>query len=1628
MRRFALVSGVVLCSLTVSPVLVGHSEGQSGPPPLTPFRGLVDHASRTMTGGVPMGVADGTIHAISADGRYVTFNTGASDLVPDDYNWSSDIFLRDRTTGIVSRVSVPDGGGESNGGSWMPAISTNGRHVVFASAATNLVAGDTNNMADVFVRDLDANRTVRVSVATGGTQGDADAGVPSISADGRFVAYLSNATTYEPGTPQYGALQVYLHDRDGDADGIFDEAGATSASRVTIGTGGGPANQGSTRPHVSADGRYVMFESDATNLDPSGYSNNQHHLYVYDRLVGQTTLIDRAVTGGPSQSGVSWSSSDMSDDGRFITFSSISPDIAPADTNGQMQVFRYDAAADPVLRTTVVTRRTDGVLGDGWSFGTTVSGDGRYVGFITSATNLAAPAPSGGLAIVVADTLDGSFTRADVVDGVGFDGQYLFNPSLSADGTAIAFQSDASNAVNGAYTNYSWHMFVVTAFSASVPPVSPQEGGAGSIDVNTLPVSGWDASVPSYDDWIVLTAGAEYAAGPRTLSYTVSPNPSGIVRTGRIRVGSTSVTIRQAGDGDTTPPQITPIVTGTQGGDGWYTSNVTVSWTVADPDSEIVSQSFNCANPVTIATDAIYAPVTCEATSHGGTNAVTFVVRRDTAAPTILIAQPAATIYQSAAMPSFSCDDPFGYSGVATCVGSTPQNEWLDMSPGRHMFTVTATDRAGNSATRSVEYIAGPNVCLTPSFLTARLARWWKFDGDLRESITGTDSALNVGAATFQAAVAQQGWYDSVSGNFLNGGQASATVAASGLTVAAWVRPSGQYGSYGTIVSNPLQYHIARYPDGTLRWAFNTTAGFAWVNTGAQLATNMWSHVAVTYKDGHVRSYVNGRLVHDAALSGTLTTSGSPLASMTVGGRDGVLATLVGTLDDLMIFGDALPAAEVDGLALAGSGSLCTPLTSNLTLITPGSIVYGSTFQVSVYLTDTSGRRLPNRRITITSAVTPGYVHDTLTDANGFVAAQFPIDSSMTVGVYPDAIAVTFTGDGVFDAATLHGSLTLVGGTPPVTWAAPVPIAYGTPLGAAQLNATSTLAGTFTYSPAAGTLLAAGTHTLTATFTPADTTRWTERVETRTIVVNKATPAITWPTPAGIVYGTTLGAAQLNASTSVDGTFAYSPAAGTVLNAGSHTLSVTFTPADTANYTTATASVTLNVAKATPAITWPNPAGILYGPPLGAAQLNAAAGVDGTFAYSPAAGTVLGAGVHVLSATFTPSDPANYNGATESRQLTVAQALLKIRANDASKPFGAPLPQLTATPDGFVNGDSMASLNGSLIVSTAATASSPAGSYVITPSGVSSPNYALIFQNGTLTVAPAATVTTVVASPDPAGLNQPVTLTASVAVVAPGAGTPAGNVTFFDNGTPLGVVTLSGGTASLTTNGFAAGSHAVSALYSGDGNFATGVGSGAFTVKTSALSSTTAVTSSTNPSSVGQAITLTATVTAPGGLSGSVAFYDGATLIGTATLSGTTARLFNVSLAGGGHAITARYLGNATIPPSVSPALAQYVRVSGNTRTSTVALVASPASPAAGSTVTFTATVTGSQNRAPSGVVLFMVNGFVLGQGTLTQTGNVTAAVPLSTALPHGTHRVEAVYLGDATFRASKALISLMVN
>ena len=253
---------------------------------------------------------------------------------------------------------------------------------------------------------------------------------------------------------------------------------------------------------------------------------------------------------------------------------------------------------------------------------------------------------------------------------------------------------------------------------------------------------------------------------------------------------------------------------------------------------------------------------------------------------------------------------------------------------------------------------------------------------------------------------------------------------------------------------------------------------------------------------------------------------------------------------------------------------------------------------------------------------------------------------------------VTFTPERAAGSAPMQSavSITVSKATPALSWPAPAEMPSGTPLAAAQLNATASVAGEFLYQPAAGEVLEVGTHTLEVVFTPADSVNFNSAHTSVTVNVAKQTPVLQWNDPEPIHYGTALSSAQLNASASVAGTFAYSPAEGEMLAVGEHTITVTFTPEESANYYGAEASVRIAVTKESPAITWPEPASMVFGETLGEAQLNATSTVPGTFAYTPAAGSLLAAGDHTPTVVFTPDDLANYAISRASVRLTVAKA------------------------------------------------------------------------------------------------------------------------------------------------------------------------------------------------------------------------------------------------------------------------------------------------------------------------------------------------------------------------------------
>jgi hypothetical protein len=274
-----------------------------------------------------------------------------------------------------------------------------------------------------------------------------------------------------------------------------------------------------------------------------------------------------------------------------------------------------------------------------------------------------------------------------------------------------------------------------------------------------------------------------------------------------------------------------------------------------------------------------------------------------------------------------------------------------------------------------------------------------------------------------------------------------------------------------------------------------------------------------------------------------------------------------------------------------------------------------------------------------------------------------------------------------FNAASASVPLQVNQATPKITWAKPAAITYGTSLSSTQLSATASVPGSMTYSPDAGSILTVGVQTLSVTFTPIDTVDYATETDSVTITVKQAAPTVSWPVPAPIAYGTALDGTQLDATASEPGTFVYSPAARTVPAGGTDTLSVTFTPTDSTNYSTVKASVTLQVTASIPIINWAAPAAITYGTALSAAQLNATATyngatVAGTFSYAPAKGAVLTAGAQTLTVVFTPSKSNDYVSVSASVPLQVNQATPKITwAKPAAITYGTPLSstQLDAT-------------------------------------------------------------------------------------------------------------------------------------------------------------------------------------------------------------------------------------------------------------------------------------------------------------------------------------------------------------
>ena len=517
---------------------MGGTERRGGPTVLVAVLALVGALVPASPSGATSGLtrrvsvaSDGTegdrrsaIAAISGDGRIVVFDSFSTNLVPDDTNGEFDVFAHDAATGVTERVSLSDGGQEvTAGASSSPDVSADGGVVAFESFSPDVVAGDTNGTWDIFVRDRSGGSTERVSVAADGGNPDGYSIRPSVSADGRYVAFASLATNLVP-VDTNSRQDIFVRDR---------LLGVTTLVSVSSPPAAQQATSLSFLPSISADGRHVAFESSASNL-VVGDTNLAPDVFVHDRETGATTRVSVASDGTQGsvvdavQTNRGADGARISGDGRYVVFSSYFSNLVPGDTNGTSDVFVHDRQT---ATTTRVSVDGSGTQGTGPSREASISADGRYTTFISSAANLVPDDTNTADDLFIHDRVLGTTGRATVGDdGRQSGGFTTVRADLSADGRYVAYPSPVPNLVVGD-TNNTDDIFlhdtqglpVARPLLLTVGDVAVHEGDAGPRAAVFTVALGARRDVPVSVDYATAdgtaTAGGDYTAKAGTLVF-----------------------------------------------------------------------------------------------------------------------------------------------------------------------------------------------------------------------------------------------------------------------------------------------------------------------------------------------------------------------------------------------------------------------------------------------------------------------------------------------------------------------------------------------------------------------------------------------------------------------------------------------------------------------------------------------------------------------------------------------------------------------------------------------------------------------------------------------------------------------------------------------------------------------------------------------------------------------------------------------------------------------------------------------------------------------------------------------------------------------------------------------------
>lgn len=394
------------------------------------FAGDVELASFTSSGGLSNGVSFAP--KASANGEIIGFTSNATNLVTGDTNGFDDVFVTDMSNNTIKRISVSSSGVQGNGNSDQVDISKDGNFAIFRSSASNLVAGDTNGLQDIFWHNISTGETRRVSVASDGTESNGTSEFAAISGNGRYVVFESNATNLVAGDTN-GQWDIFLHDT---------LTGTTE--RVSMGLGGAETNGTSYNATVSDDGSFIAFVSTASNIDPAATSSN-NQIFLYNRTTQETILVSKSDAGieGNGQS----NNPSISADGRFIAYSSTSNNLVAGDTNGFEDVFVFDTLTQTTRRVSV---SSDGTQANNQSEDAQISSDGRFISFISRATNLVEGDTNGTTDLFVKDLESGETRRI----GFNSDGSQTNNNisgRITSDGRSALYQSTEN--LNGSVTN-----------------------------------------------------------------------------------------------------------------------------------------------------------------------------------------------------------------------------------------------------------------------------------------------------------------------------------------------------------------------------------------------------------------------------------------------------------------------------------------------------------------------------------------------------------------------------------------------------------------------------------------------------------------------------------------------------------------------------------------------------------------------------------------------------------------------------------------------------------------------------------------------------------------------------------------------------------------------------------------------------------------------------------------------------------------------------------------------------------------------------------------------------------------------------------------------------------------------